>query len=141
MALPPGRDATDREALYLLGWVYTRQGRYAEAIQILSNLPEGPFLVTKLGALGEANACAGDIDAARDALKALENLAGTGYVSPRSAIYIYAGLREWDRAFEELERACAEHSPWMPSINVDPRFEEVRQDPRFIDLLRRMRLL
>jgi adenylate cyclase len=139
--LPRGRDATDREALYLLGWVYTRQGRYAEAIEILSNLPEGPFLVTKLGALGEANACAGNIGAAQDALKALDNLAGAEYVSPRSAILIYAGLREWDRALEELDKACTDHCPWMTSINVDPRFDPVRPDARFIDLLRRMRLL
>ena len=139
-ALPAGRDATDREALFLFGSVHTRQGRYAEAIQVLSKLPEGPFLVTKLGALGEANALAGNVDEARAALKVLDALASTEYVSPRSAISIYAALREWDRAFEELDKACTDHCPWMPSINVDPRFDPVRTDPRFSDLLRRMRL-
>jgi TolB-like protein len=139
-AIPLGRDATDREALFLLGSLYTLQGRYREAIEILRSLPEGPFLVTKLGALGEANALAGNVAAAREALQTLDHLSTTGYVSPRSAVYIYGGLREWDRAFEELEKACADHSPWLPTLNVDPRFDPVRTDPRFLELLRRMNL-
>jgi TolB-like protein/Tfp pilus assembly protein PilF len=139
-ALPLGRDATDREAFFLLGSMYTLQGRYNDAIELLEKLPEGPFLVTKLGAIGEANALAGNDAGAREALKALENLSRTTYVSPRSAVYIYAGLREWSRVFEELGSACADHSPWMPTINVDPRFDAVRSDPLFVDLLRKMNL-
>lgn len=141
VALQLGRDATDREARCLLGWMFTRLTRYDEAIQVLSNLPEGPFLVTKLGALGEANACAGNTEAAREALRTLSTLAATEYVSPRSAVYIHAGLGEWDQAFEELEKAAADQCPWMPTINVDPRFDPVRSETRFTALLRQMRLL
>ncbi|HLX45709.1 MAG TPA: tetratricopeptide repeat protein [Bryobacteraceae bacterium] len=139
-ALPLGRDSTDREALFLLGSLYTLQGRYKEAIEILEKLPEGPFLVTKLGAVGEANARAGNAGAAQEALKTLDHLAATEYVSPRSAVYIHAGLGNWDRALEELDKACTDHCPWLPTINIDPRFDAVRAHPRFINLQRRMNL-
>ena len=139
-ALPLGRDATNREVLSSLGWVYMLQGRHQEAIEILSSLPEGPFLVTKLGALGEAYALAGDAAAARDALDQLQHLSESVYVSPRGPIYIHAALGEWDTAFQELNQACDDHCPWLPSINVDPRFDSVRSDPRFRELLERMHL-
>jgi TolB-like protein len=140
-ALPLGRDASNREVLCSLGWVYTLQARYHEAIDIFGNLPEGPFLITKLAALGEAYARAGDTIAARDVLERLQSLSRTGYVSPRGAVYIYVGLREWDHVFQELDKACDDHSPWLPSVHVDPRFDSIRSSPRFRRLLRRMHLL
>jgi hypothetical protein len=123
-----------------LGWVYTLQGRYDQAIEVLRNLPEGPFLVTKLGALGEAYARAGDSAAAHDALERLQSLSKIGYVSPRGQIYIHAGLGNWDRAFQELDQACDDHCPWLPSIYMDPRFDSVQSDSRFKRLVERMHL-
>jgi hypothetical protein len=73
-------------------------------------------------------------------LQRLQALSETGYVSPRGAIYIRAGLGDWDRAFQELDQACDDHCPWLPSIRVDPRFDSVRSDPRFERLIERMRL-
>ena len=139
-AIPLGRDATNREVLCSLGWVYTLQGRYDQAIEVLRNLPEGPFLVTKLGALGEAYARAGDSAAAHDALERLQSLSKIGYVSPRGQIYIHAGLGNWDRAFQELDQACDDHCPWLPSIYMDPRFDSVQSDSRFKRLVERMHL-
>lgn len=134
-------DATNQEAQCLLGWIYIRQGRLAQAIEQFCELPEGPFLAVKLGALGEAYACLGDIAGARDALEKLDALAATGYVSPRSRCYIYAGLGDWDRLFEGLEGCYTDHCPWMSTVKVDPRFDPIKDDPRFISLLTRMDLL
>lgn len=139
-ALPLGRDATNREVLSSLGWVYMLQGRHREAIEILSTLPEGPFLVTKLSALGEAYARAGDAARARDALEQLQRVSESVYVSPRGPIYIHGALGEWDTMFLQLNQACDDHCPWLPSIYVDPRFDSVRGDPRFKSLLERMHL-
>lgn len=140
-ALPLGRDATNREVLCALGWTYTLQGSYEQAIDILRDLPEGPFLVTKLSALGEAYARAGDTAAARNVLEQLQDLSKTGYVSPRGSIYIYAGMGEWSRAFQLLDQACDDRCPWLPSMHVDPRFDSVQSDARFKRLLKRMNLL
>ena len=134
-------DATNHEAQCWLGWTYLRQGRFEQAMQQFRELPEGPFLAVKLGALGEAHACAGEITQAEDALAKLDALASRGYVSPRSRCYIYAGLRDWDRLFEDFERSYAVHSPWMTTLKVDPRFDPIREDSRFISLLTRMNLI
>ncbi len=39
-----------------------------------------------------------------------------------------------------LERAYEERSSWIVWVKVEPRFDSVRSDPRFVSLLRRMRL-
>ncbi len=39
-----------------------------------------------------------------------------------------------------LDRAYKERSSWLPEINVDPVWDNLRDDPRFKDLLKRMNL-
>jgi hypothetical protein len=53
---------------------------------------------------------------------------------------IYAGLGQTDRAFEWLERAYHRRSSAMARIKVDVRTQLLRGDPRFVSLLKRMRL-
>ncbi len=134
-------DATNHEVQSLRGWTYVRKGLYEQALELFRELPEGPFLAVKLGALGEAYACSGRVAEAREELEKLDALSATGYVSPRSRCYIYCGLGDWDRLFEELEQAYTDHCPWMSALNVDPRFDAIREDARFISLLSRMNLL
>jgi hypothetical protein len=45
-----------------------------------------------------------------------------------------------DLAFEWFEKAYQERSPRLPYINVEPRLDSLRDDPRFTDLLLRMNL-
>lgn len=51
---------------------------------------------------------------------------------------IYIGLDEEDQALAWLERARTEHDPFLVYLNVDPNFDSLREDPRFVDLLRRI---
>jgi serine/threonine-protein kinase len=53
---------------------------------------------------------------------------------------VYAGLGEKDQAFEYLQKACEERSPWMPYLKVNPQLDSLRSDPRFKGLLKRMKL-
>ncbi len=53
---------------------------------------------------------------------------------------IHAGLGEDDQAFEWLERAYEERSSRLVYLKVDPPLDNLRPDPRFEDLLRRVRL-
>lgn len=45
-----------------------------------------------------------------------------------------------DKAFELLERAFAERDHRMAQLKVSPRFDNLRDDPRFADLLKRLNL-
>ncbi len=62
------------------------------------------------------------------------------YVSPAFVASIYASLGEKDEAFLWLEHAYAERDNWLSFLKVDPRFDTLRSDPRFQDLLRRIGL-
>ena len=52
------------------------------------------------------------------------------------------GLGDKDKAFEWLDRSCAERSLGLGDVGmkVNPVWDSLRSDPRFRDLLRRMNL-
>jgi hypothetical protein len=49
-------------------------------------------------------------------------------------------IGEKDRAFDWLERAYEDRVGFLVMIKIEPRLEGLRSDPRYNDLLRRMRL-
>jgi TolB-like protein len=51
---------------------------------------------------------------------------------------VYVSLGDHARAFDALERAYAGKRTWLPQINVDQAFDDLRGDARFQDLLRRV---
>ena len=61
------------------------------------------------------------------------------YVSPQNFALIHLGLGDKDRAFAWLERAYEERSFELLGFSGQP-FDELHDDSRFRDLLRRMRL-
>jgi TolB-like protein/tetratricopeptide (TPR) repeat protein len=65
----------------------------------------------------------------------------TSYVTPWQigTLYTRAGMN--NEALEWLEKAYEAHDPNMPYISVDPIFDGLRNEPRFQDILRRMKLL
>jgi eukaryotic-like serine/threonine-protein kinase len=62
------------------------------------------------------------------------------YVSPVYIALVYAGLRNHDQAMQWLQKGYAEHSEALTFIKVEPRFDSLRQDARFQQLLRQMGL-
>jgi hypothetical protein len=51
---------------------------------------------------------------------------------------IYAAFDEMDRAFEWLEKAYLDRSAELPWLNIFPVPGNLRSDPRFTELLRRI---
>jgi hypothetical protein len=47
----------------------------------------------------------------------------------------YAGLGDKDQAFHCLQNSYSEHASDLLQVNDDLRFEALRADPRFHDLL------
>jgi hypothetical protein len=50
----------------------------------------------------------------------------------------YAAIGDADRAFQWLEKAYEAHDTFLPWLKVDPELDELRGDPRFDDLVRRI---
>jgi tetratricopeptide (TPR) repeat protein len=90
------------------------------------------------GLLGHAYAVAGRKIEAEQVLAELQKMGRRDYVSPYNIALIYAALGDKDRAFEWLEKAYSDRFWMMSFLKVDPRWDRLRSDARFQDLLRRM---
>jgi TolB-like protein/tetratricopeptide (TPR) repeat protein len=88
--------------------------------------------------LGEAYAAAGQSDEAYKILEQFRELSKQRSVMPYFVGRIYAALGKKDEAFHWLETAYQERDAWMVFLKTDPRLDNLRPDPRFQDLLRRM---
>jgi tetratricopeptide (TPR) repeat protein len=90
-------------------------------------------------ALAHAYAIAGRHPEARRILERVLAATKTRYVSAFAIAAVYTGLGEPDRAIEWLEGAYRSHDRAMVWLKVHPRLDSLRGDPRFVDLLRRMK--
>jgi tetratricopeptide (TPR) repeat protein len=129
------------QAHLYMGWVYEQKGMFAEAIaelrQALSGSGGAPLYVS---ALGHAYAISGQTRMAEESLARLTEQSKQRYVGPYDLAVIYAGLKERDQTWKYLELAYQDPSYWILFLRIDPRFDSIRGDPRYQDLLRRMHL-
>jgi hypothetical protein len=65
---------------------------------------------------------------------------GRGYASPVLIAYAYEGLGKKEEVFNWLNRAVMERDGWLLSLNSFPRFESLRSEPAFKDILHRVGL-
>jgi serine/threonine-protein kinase len=118
--------------------IYSDLGRHAEAIRTAERArsldPEDHFT---LATLGYAYARAGKRPEAERALAALRS---KPEVSPYLIAAVYAGLGDKEHAFEMLEQAVKQRDDLVPDLGVHPAFKELRSDPRFARLLRKIGL-
>jgi hypothetical protein len=63
------------------------------------------------------------------------------YIPPTYPARIYVGLGERDQALAWLEKGHAARGAHMEFLGVEPDFDPLRSDPRFVDLLRRVNLV
>jgi adenylate cyclase len=88
--------------------------------------------------LGAAMAKAGRRTEAEAILKRLETT--KEYVSKAELAVLYVGLGEKEKALSLLERAYTEHDLQMKFLAVDPHYDELRSEPRFQELIRKVGL-
>ena len=79
------------------------------------------------------------IDAAK-VLRDLSDLSRERYVTSYGVALVYAGLGDRDKAIAWLNKAYEERSHWLVWLKLDPRWDTLRADPRFVDLVRRVGL-
>jgi len=122
-----------------LGQVYVQLSRLEDANKefqkAISASGESPRY---LAGAGYGYAQSGNTREAQKMLVVLKQLSKRRYVSSLDIAVIYIGLGEKDRAVEWLQKAYEERSAFLIFLRVDPRYDPLRSDPRFQDLLRRM---
>jgi TolB-like protein/Flp pilus assembly protein TadD/predicted Ser/Thr protein kinase len=126
-----------------LGRAYEHKGRLPEAIaefrRALELENDNPEIWSDLG---HAYALSGNRAEAQKVLSHLKGLAPRSYVAPFDFALVHAGLGEKTPAIAWLNRAYTERSYYMAVyLTTDERLDSLRSDPRFADLLRRVRLL
>jgi TolB-like protein/Tfp pilus assembly protein PilF len=124
-----------------LGLAYTQKGMHAQAIAEFQKAVDasGGSWVMK-AELGHALAASGDRAGAQKIIEELIQLSLQRYVSPYSIATIYAGMGDKDKAFEWLEKAYEEHADFLAYFKVDPRYEGLRSDPRYENIIRKIGL-
>jgi serine/threonine-protein kinase len=131
-----------------LGLAYEGKKMYTEAIasyqSAISLSKTAEFLEGKpemIAALGHAYAATGRREEALKIIEQLKELiAQQRYVSPYSIALIYTGLNEKEMAFEWLDRAYNERDESYIHLKVDPRLDDLRSDPRFVERLQLIKL-
>jgi hypothetical protein len=82
----------------------------------------------------------GQGEEAKHLIDRLGEIARGRYVSPCDIAVSYLGLGDKDSALQWLEKAYENHDAGLMWLKVDPVFDDLRSDPRFLDLLVRVRL-
>lgn len=121
--------------------VYIEKGMYAEAIEH-GRRAGGIYDSTRANAfLGYALARSGREQEARTELEKLLKLEKETYVSYYNVAMIYNGLGDREETLRWLERGYQQRDPRMIFLKAEPKWNNLRNEPRFIDLLRRMNFL
>jgi DNA-binding winged helix-turn-helix (wHTH) protein/TolB-like protein/Tfp pilus assembly protein PilF len=135
-------DANHAGAYIFLGQVYEQQGKYDDAIAAYQKAIERSERTSNiLGLLGHAYAVSGRRREALSVLDELKEMSGRKkYVSPYDLAVLYTGLGERGQAIDQLYMAYEARAGWIINLKIEPLFDPLRADPRYLELLRRMNL-
>ena len=134
-------DANYPVTYWILGALLRKTGCYELAIaegEKGVRLSDGSPLMR--AALAHTLGAAGRTKEALQILDDLTKLAKQKYVAPYFFAGIYVGLGESERAIEYLQECYDEHSHWLIYLHLDPSMDDLRNNPGFQDLLRRIGL-
>jgi serine/threonine-protein kinase len=146
-AIPQLRAALELDPAYFyaedfLGRAYEQTNRMPEAFAAYQRAVDlDKDNAENWSNLGHAYAVSGNPERARQIINDLKTTATRSYVGPYNIALIYAGLGDKDQAFAWLRRACDDGQA-LPILYMgnDARWDRLRSDPRYADLVRCLRL-
>ena len=135
-------DSNFAAAHLILGESYVQQGKHKQGLYELQKAAslsgDSPLYMAQVGV---SQALAGDKSEALRTIRELQDISSKRYVSPYGIAQIYAALNDKPQTYQWLEAAYRERAVWMSYLAVDPVFDSIRSEERFLDLLRRVGLL
>ncbi len=124
-----------------LGKIYTQQRKYPEAIAECTKARELSHGNSEtIASIGYIKAKQGDTSGAQAILDELKTTATQRYIPPASIALVCNALGREHEAVTWLNKACDDHDVWVTLLKVDPRWDSLRSNPQFIEILKRVRL-
>jgi serine/threonine protein kinase/Tfp pilus assembly protein PilF len=121
--------------------IYELQQKYPEAVAELekahASAPEDAEITY---GLGQAYALMGRKDEARRISNELNQPGKQIMYLPKEAAYLYALLGEKEQAVAILQTAAENHYISVAELKMDPRLDELRKDPRVVEILQKIGL-
>jgi len=134
-------DPTATESYRILAYAHLQRGAHdAAAIVAREAVALAPDSAYALATQGYVQALSGRPEAARQVLADLHIRERTTYVSPVAFATLAIALGDTDDAFRWLDAAHEERRGWLAYLKVEPVFDPLRNDARFAEFIRRMRL-
>ena len=132
-------DSNFRLANLFVARTYTEKGMFAEAVAATCKARELSAVSTESIVYGAYPlAKSGKVTEARAALDEMLKLSTTRYVPPYNFALVYNALGESEKALDYLEKGFAEKDVRMVFLKVEPKWNNLRRKPRFMDLTRRV---
>ncbi len=133
------RDSEYPQFLNIMGLVQQQQGNISGAHSTLEKLHSiNPLMAA--APLGYAYGKGGKHDAARRLLRDLDEISKSRPVPAQEKAIIHLGMGEMDKAFVQLEKSYIDRFPALAYLTTDPLYADLRPDPRFASLARRVGL-
>jgi TolB-like protein len=135
-------DPTFSYASYVMASALEHAKNYRAAVTELNRVrPISGDWSWIVGELGYVYALLGNRAESEKIINELHGRETREYIDPVLVAYIYIALGDKDRAFASLDKAYQERSGLICFLQIEPKFDPLRSDPRFQDLERRMGLV
>ena len=125
-------------SIYQIGLSYEQKGMFDKAFEQYSKRAAIEGGTAEVMALKEAYATSGVRGYYR---KQLDMEMAKAPPTTYTVAALYARLDEKEQAFEWLQKATEERSNDLTYIKVSPAFDNIRSDPRFVDLMKHVGLM
>jgi TolB-like protein/Flp pilus assembly protein TadD len=146
-AIEAGKNTVELDPSFVMGHVrlgraYEYKQMYEEAVHELQKAVAltGRDSPMRLSQLAHVYGASGQRAEALELLNELNHLSTQNYVPAEHIAWVYTGLGDKDLAFVWWEKAYQERALKMPHLQSDPGFNDLRSDPRFAELVRRVGL-
>ncbi len=126
-------------AKYLLGYAYVRLGLNDQAIAVFNRLPDKNRAL-KLVALGYAYCQASNPECLKLFADVKEMQAHEPNLPSSEMAVLYLGRNDRKNAIDWLEKAYQQRSASIIYLSVEPGYDTLRSDPKFVELTRRLNL-
>jgi tetratricopeptide (TPR) repeat protein len=127
----------------VLSAAYLQAGLQAQALSELESavsLGDGDADPVLLSWLAHAKAVTGHRRDAVNIVARVRALDRERYVPSYHLAIAFVALGILDSAFEALDQAWLDRDPALAGVHVEPRFEPIRGDRRYVELLERVKL-